>query len=83
MKCKLIGLATIIIFVSVVAVSYAYALDKRDKRIIEIAYQNGFQQAMKLDPEIRRRIKGDHSLIEQEAIRSSQQYMQVVDDLNK
>jgi hypothetical protein len=71
----------ILIFL-LLTVSNTYALDNKQLKIIETAFQNGFFSALSIDEKTYSEIKNDKDKLYKEIIKRSKEYLDHVKRLN-
>ena len=80
---RLLVLVILICAVSTgISVAYSASLGERDKRMIKIAYMNGFLDAMKIDMGTLQAVKNDEHLLRVNVELAASRYLDTVSGLN-
>ncbi|MBW1801958.1 MAG: hypothetical protein JRJ85_14645 [Deltaproteobacteria bacterium] len=82
-KTKILTLPALVIVLLFMLLSSASALRRTHRKIIEIAFMNGYITALKLDFEMIKRLKEDKSMLKEKIQKDTEDYLVKVYSLNK
>ena len=82
-KTKILTLTVLVIVLLFMLISSASALKRTHRKIIEIAFMNGFITALKLDFEKVKQLKEDKSKLKERVQEETKKYLGKVQSLNK
>lgn len=82
-KMKILILAVLAILLLSVFISSASALRNSHRKIIEVAFMNGYITALKLDIENINQLKEDKSLLKKRVQEETKKYLGMVQSLNR
>ena len=82
-KTKIVLLSILIIVLWFILISSASALRNSHRKIIEIAFMNGYITALKLNIEKIRQLKEDKSMLLEKVEEETKKYLEKVQSLNK